>query len=288
MFTDLLGKRRYVLNLHTHTTISDGQRDPAEVKRLYRDAGYDAIALTDHWRYGAEHMDESGLLVLSGVEYNIIGTTTREGLFHIVGVGLAHDPALERSASAQEAIDAIRGAGGLAVIAHPAWSLNTPAQIMALERADATEIYNTVSDKHMSRRPDSSLIVDMLGAMGRFYPLIAADDAHYYDGDQCFARIMVEAEACTRDALLPAIRRGDFYATEGPEVHLFREGDAFRVLCSPVSEIVFFSDAVWSQRVFAGEGITEAVYTPRPEETFVRAAVKDANGLSAWTNCIRI
>ncbi len=41
-------------NLHTHSTASDGEHSPAEVCRRYRDAGYDFLALTDHFlaRYG--------------------------------------------------------------------------------------------------------------------------------------------------------------------------------------------------------------------------------------------
>ena len=36
-------------NLHTHSTLSDGALDPAEVCRRYKEQGYDFIALTDHF-----------------------------------------------------------------------------------------------------------------------------------------------------------------------------------------------------------------------------------------------
>ena len=88
------------------------------------------------------------------------------------------------------------------------------------------------------------------------------------------------------EALLPAIRDGKFYATQGPEVHIFREGDQVVVRCSPCCEIVFLSDWVWSKRVFEGDGITEARYTPCEGETFIRAEVTDADGRRGWTNCI--
>ena len=286
MMQDIFGKTRYRVNLHTHTTVSDGKKSPAEAAKIYRDAGYDAIAITDHWKFGEQSVSEEGLLMLSGVEYNIKNTHPREGLFHIVGVGLERDPELDDNATAQDAIDAIKAEGGLAIIAHPAWSLNTPQQIMALRGGDVTEIYNSVSGVHMSRRPDSGIIVDMLGAQGVFYPLVADDDAHYYDSDACVSYIEVEAEACTREALLPAIRDGKFYATQGPEVHIFREGDQVVVRCSPCCEIVFLSDWVWSKRVFEGDGITEARYTPCEGETFIRAEVTDADGRRGWTNCI--
>ncbi len=287
MQTDLFGNTRYRVNLHTHTTLSDGAATPDEAIACYRAAGYDALALTDHWAFGKSKTAQNGLLVLSGIEYDT-KTSTKEGLFHIVGIGMREDPCLPRDATVQEMIDGIKRAGGFAVLAHPAWSLNTPAQILPLENVDATEIYNAVSGVHMSRRADSSLIVDMLGAQGRLYPLLGSDDTHYYDNDPFGAWIMVQAAACTQDAILDALYRGDFYATEGPEVHLRREGDEFVVSCSPCREIVFLSDRAFSRRVFTGEGLSRASYTPVENETFVRAIVTDENGKQAWTNPIRL
>ncbi len=41
--------RFYRGNLHTHSTLSDGLLEPAEVCRRYKAEGYDFIALTDHF-----------------------------------------------------------------------------------------------------------------------------------------------------------------------------------------------------------------------------------------------
>ncbi len=285
MQLDLFGKKRYKVNLHMHTTLSDGCLTPAEAVQRYRNAGYDAVALTDHWFFG--HGEESAdFTVLSGAEYNVGGGDSLAGVYHIVGIGMKREPAVKKEMSAQEVINAIKEVGGLVVLAHPAWSLNSPEQILPLLRVDATEIYNTISGVHMSRRADSSLIVDLLATRGRVYHLLAADDAHHYDNDACVSWVMVEAEDNAPEFLLPAIRKGRFYATQGPEIHLLREGDEFVVRCSPCSEIVFFSNAVWSRRVFEGTGLVEARYRPGPNERFLRAEVKDAAGLRAWSNII--
>lgn len=286
MQTDLLGKRRYKVNLHTHTSLSDGHCTPAEVIRIYREKGYDAIALTDHWVYG-EGAEENGFTVLSGAEYNLGLADAHKGVYHIVSVGTSRPPSVAKSMSPQEIIDAIHRADGLAILAHPAWSLNTPEAIRSLRDPDGIEIYNSVSGVHMSRRADSSLIVDMLATEGYFAPLHAADDTHYYDGtDECISWIMVEAENNTPSSLIPAIREGRFYATQGPEVHLMREGDEMIVRCSPCSEIVFRSNLVWSQCVFTGKELREARYRIRGDESFIRAEVRDADGKTAWTSCI--
>jgi histidinol phosphatase-like PHP family hydrolase len=46
-------------NIHTHSNRSDGAIDPADVCRRYREAGYDFLALTDHFlaRYGFPIVD---------------------------------------------------------------------------------------------------------------------------------------------------------------------------------------------------------------------------------------
>lgn len=286
MQLDMFGKKRYKVNLHTHTTLSDGRKIPEEVIELYRAKGYDAVALTDHWYYGKGY-DANGLTVLSGAEYNSITGDCRDGVYHIVGIGMNYEPSLTVSASPQKIIDEIHRAGGLAILAHPAWSLNTLEQILPLENVDATEIYNTVSGVHNSRRPDSSLIIDLLASNGRFYPLVADDDAHFYDNDNCVSWIMVEANDNSSKELCDAIRKGNFYATQGPEIHLCREKDNFLVQCSPCQKITFYSNSV-SLRTFWGDGLTEARYELPPDVCFIRAEATDQNGNSAWSNIIPV
>ncbi len=289
MYTDLFGAKRQKVNLHAHTTLSDGEKTPEEVCRLYRDAGYDAIAITDHWKAAPESTFED-MTILSGVEYNTPGCNGAKGLFHIVGIGMDEAPAgLTRACTAQEIIDAILAVEGLVILAHPAWSLNTPEMIMGLEGVEATEIFNTISGVHMSRRADSSLIVDMLACRGRFYPLLAADDAHYYDGsDAPISYIMAEAEDNSSQEIVKAVREGRFYATQGPEIHLWREDDTMVVRCSPCREVIFHSNMGWSPRVFVGDGLEEARYKIYGEDAFIRAEAVDVYGRRAWTNYFRL
>ena len=292
MYTDLFGKRRVRLGLHHHTTYSDGRCTPEETVQLYRQAGYDAIAFTDHWVF-ASTQQVDGFPILSGCEYNVGAHDAHEGVWHIICLCAGQEPHLVKGASAQQIIDAIHEAGGLAVLAHPAWSLNTPQMIKTLRGIDAVEIYNTVSGKGMSRRADASLIVDMLATDGIFFPLIAADDSHYYEsgnfGDACTAFIMAQCDSTEPAAILQSIREGNFYASTGPEIHLRLEGDTAIVDCSPASEILFMSNFTFSRgRAFTGEALTHAEYTIKPGESFIRAYITDSSGAQAWTNCIRL
>ena len=87
MYIDLFGKKRYKINLHLHTTRSDGQLAPEQALEIYRAAGYDCIAQTDHWAYAPERRN-NGMLLLSGAEYNIGGADSLNGVYHLLGIGM--------------------------------------------------------------------------------------------------------------------------------------------------------------------------------------------------------
>lgn len=288
MMTDMFGKNRLKVNLHLHTTESDGRKTPEEAAALYRKAGYDILAITDHWKY-RKSGEIDGLRILSGVEYDIGGSDGIAGVVHILGLGCRQEPSLERGAQVQEMIDQIHLCGGIAVLAHPAWSLNTVDQAAGMQGLDATEIYNSVSDAGDSSRPYSGHFVDCSACRGRLYPLIADDDTHIYDGtDDTLSYIMLACEPDASDEeILEAIRRKEFYATQGPEIHIFRNGNQVTVKCSPASRVSIFSNAVWApNRSVKGENLTEVVCSLLPVEAFIRAEVIDAEGKKAWSNLI--
>ena len=260
MITDHNGKKWLKVGLHTHTTLSDGKKTPEEVIAMYAEGGYDVLAITDHWKY-AEGGQTQGMQLLSGCEYDMAGTdqiSDRELTFHIVGVGMAYDPQLPaeyRRKTCQVSIyervrtvvEKIRQAGGLAILAHPAWSLNTPEQIRNCGTDfDAVEIYNSVSEHHMSDRPYSGQIVDMLASEGIWYPIVATDDTHYYTGDEMRGITMVDAAVAEEKGLLEAIRAGACYGTQGPELSMERiSEDEVRITCSPAVKVAFLSNVPW-------------------------------------------
>lgn len=290
MYKDPRGNCWYKVGLHTHTTRSDGLATPQQMARIYRDAGYDAVALTDHWCY-SEACELEGLQIISGCEYNLGGGDSAAGVMHIVGVGMNADPCLQdRSTPPQQVIDAIREKGGLAILAHPHWSLNTPGQVRSLRGFSAVEIYNTVSNVVMSNRPDSGYFIDCLANEGYILPVVCADDVHYYRGeDECRSYVMVQADSGESGDILRALAEGRHYSTQGPELCLSREGGRIIVDCSPVCSVAFMSANVWSpDRMRRGEGITHAEYEPRPFERWLRVEVRDAQDRCAWSNIIRI
>ena len=279
----------YKIGLHIHTTLSDGKLSPTEVARIYKNAGFDAIAITDHWKYFPEGELE-GLKIISGCEYNLGGHDTVEGVMHIVGIGMTEAPCVDKSMSRQEIIDGIKATGGMAVLAHPAWSLNTPEDVRSLNGFDMLEIYNSVSDAHESTRPYSGYIVDILANQGIYFPLTATDDAHYYDGsDEAKAFIVVDSSSLETGDIFEAIRNRRFYATQGPELRVTKEGNKIVADTSECTLISFMSNLSWARgRAYRGKGLTHGEYELNEDEKWVRVEVRDANGLAAWSNIIQI
>jgi len=296
MYTDIYGKKRYKVGLHTHTTQSDGHKTPKEAISIYKAMGYDALAITDHWLF-SEGGFEDGMTLLSGIEYNIGGNTALGPVYHILGIGMTQDPLLNGDEykntdspcvnKGKDIIAHIRKHGGLAILAHPAWSLNSPDDIINLWDFDGVEIYNSVSEAGMSDRPYSGLLVDMVASRGYYPPLLATDDTHYYEGEEGRGYLMVEAAAVDSMGYVNAIKAGKFYATQGPEIHLERVDETtFRLTCSPCEKIVFLSNVVWTKgRVIRDHDLTEATYTLKPNETFIRAEITDKEGKCGWS-CI--
>ena len=292
MIIDSLGRKWFKGNLHTHTTVSDGQKSPRDTVDLYRASGYDFMAITDHWHLSKTEFD-GDMLLISGCEYNFGETASPDdGIYHILTLGAARDPEVTRSMTPQQALDAIKAAGGMTVLAHPAWSLNRPDKVEQLTNIDAVEIFNSVSDLPRSYRPDSGAFVDMLAAGGVILPLIAVDDTHFYLGEECRSYIMVNADDLTEKSIMTAIRDGNYYSTQGPSISLSVGADKITAVTSEAEKIIFISDSVWvGERNFIapkGETITIAAYRIPPTDTFVRVEAIDKNGRTAWSNIVKV
>ncbi len=275
-------------NLHCHTTNSDGVKTPDEVVETYRALGYDFLAITDHRLVTVPKNYKAGeMLVLPGMELDY---TLPDEVVHVVGFGMAQDPTrlVRYDQGPQSGIDTIIVCGGRAIVAHPHWSLNTIATLGALRGAVAAEIFNTMS----YLRQDSANILDLTAARGRLYPFVASDDSHEYEGEAGGGFTMVQADALTPEAIMDAMDKGLFYASQGPRIHqLTVEDGMFTVRCSPVSRVYFYSNLVWApdQRV-SGNGITTAQYPldTGMGERFIRCQVIDAQGKSAWSSPIAL
>ncbi|MEU4564116.1 CehA/McbA family metallohydrolase [Actinoplanes sp. NPDC023936] len=282
-------------NLHTHSDRSDGALPPAEVARRYRDAGYDFLAITDHFRerYGFPLTDTRSLRVpgfttLLGAELHP-PRTEFSSEWHILAVGLPLGFAPpEPDENATDLARRARDAGAFVGIAHPAASLLTEADTAQLDAAHAVEVYNALSARE--DRGDSWHLTDVLLNRGRLLTAYAADDAHFQPQDPPGGRawVQVRADELTPEALLGALKAGHYYSSTGPEIHDVRLDDGvLHVRCSPASKVMITGGDP-GVRLVEGLSLTEcSLPIAMFRRGWCRVTVEDAAGQRAWTNPIR-
>lgn len=276
-------------NLHTHSNRSDGALDPAEVCRRYREAGYDFLCLSDHFlpQFSFPLTDtrayrSESFTTLIGAELHAPATHLGD-LWHILAVGLPDDfaptpegevgPALARRAAA---------AGAFVGVAHPQWYGLDFTDGLALDAAHAVEIYNHTCEM-LSARPDGVALFDDLMTRGRKLSGFASDDAHFHANDSFGGWVQVKSETLEPEALLAALKAGNYYASTGPEiVAIERDGDRLSVTASPVRSIVLAGPGAKSA-VVHGEAITTAeLDLSRFAGGWCRVVVTDMAGKRAW------
>ncbi len=285
--------RFYRGNIHTHSTKSDGRLSPETVCQFYKDMGYDFLAITDHFmeRFKYPITDTSPyqtdrFTTIFGAELHAGETSTGE-LWHILAVGLPLDfaPNLPDETGAQIAARALE-AGAFVAAAHPAWYNLTEEDVISLGGVHAIETINGISADH-NDKIDSWYMLDVMLARGYRYTACATDDAHFKDqhNDRVRGWVWVKSETLTPDAILMALKRGDYYSSTGPQIHdLQITPQNVTIRCSPADSI--FVTGKGARSVFKhGKGMIEAELDIRNlGSPYCRVTVRDRDGGRAWSN----
>jgi hypothetical protein len=285
--------RFYRGNLHTHSTRSDGSLAPEAVVAAYRERGYDFLALTDHFLppfdfpiTDTRPYQTEDFTTLLGAELHA-SRTEFDDFWHILAVGLPPDfapwdPAETGPQIAARAADA----GAFVGIAHPAWYGLTLDEALSVESAHAVETYN-YNCLICCDRADSWHIYDQMLARGRRLNAYACDDAHFHpnEPDAFGGWVQVRAESRTPDALLAALKAGDYYSSTGAElINLDLNGDDLTIECAPASAVVlsgYGAHAITHRE----DGLTRCTLPVREfAGSYVRVTVLDAAGHRAWSN----
>ena len=278
-------------NLHGHSTGSDGALPPDEVCARYAAAGYDFVAVSDHFmeRFGhpvtdTRHARRGGFTTLLGAELHAPATAAGD-VWHILAVGLPPDFAATGEGESGVALARrAAAAGAFVALAHPHWSQLTRADGLSIDAAHAVEVYNNKSAIEVDRG-DGLVLWDALLHAGRRLFAIASDDSHWHGPDAFGGWIMVRAAENAPEALLDALKRGAFYASQGPEIHdVARDGDALEVRCSEAASVILAGPGPWRARQL-GESLTAVCLPLAPElGGWRRLIVRDAAGRRAWSN----
>ncbi|RDI76128.1 PHP domain-containing protein [Gaiella occulta] len=282
--------------LHAHTTNSDGELAPRMLVKHYERAGYDVLAITDHWH--RTEAPSGRVLVIPGAELNCLLPAGRDG--HVLALGVDADPGeLGERLDLAGTAGWIVAHGGVAYLAHPYWTGATPGTLELPAEVSGIEVYNAGCELEIGRGL-SAVHWDELLAAGHACHAIAADDTHHPGFDSDLAWTWVRAER-SAEAVLEALRSGCFYASTGPLLTDVRVGDgAVEVECSPCRSVTLLTGVSSGAAVHAGrlgysyaaeivdrthDGLITAARLVLPETApYARVEVVDAAGKTAWSN----
>ncbi len=288
--------------LHAHTTNSDGEMAPDMLVRHYEWAGYDVLAITDHWVRTVERSTRK-LLVIPSVELNATcGGPEHDA--HVLALGVEADPVIpeDEFAPLPEVVAWIAANGGVPYLAHTYWSGLRTEQWETCEGLLGIEVWNAGCELEIGRG-DSSVHWDEALERGREFFALATDDSHHPGFDSGFAWTMVRAADRSQEAVLAALRSGSFYGSTGPDIHNVTVDEAaVTVECSPAASVTLVSSRARGARANAGRlgypkdseilardanGLITAVRLERPYQVpFGRVEVADPAGRKAWTNSL--
>ena len=177
--------------LHAHTTNSDGELAPEFLVRHYDWAGYDVLAITDHWVRTAEPSTKT-LLVIPSTELNaVVGDGGRSTSSPSASRPTRCRPRAVRAARRRRRLDRATN-GGLPYIAHTYWSGLRTEQWWDCPGLLGLEVWNTGCELELGRG-DASIHWDEALEHGRPFQALATDDSHHPGYDSGFAWTWVRA-----------------------------------------------------------------------------------------------
>lgn len=279
----------YKAALHVHTTTSDGDVDVATRLSQYRQAKYQVVAVTDHWKTNdLSRYSDDKFLAISALEAHP-KTGTGAPAHHFVCLNLPHPFELARDLPAQSLIDRVIEAGGKVIYAHPYWTAHSLEEMSEVRGYIAVEVFNAVCHLRWNKG-NGSVHWDQLLNKGQMLPAVASDDVHK-TAEINRGWTMIKAASLDTAAILKALESGSAYSSCGPVIEDCRiEGGAIRIATSPVKQVNFYFDGAaggYLVQAEADKTLTEAQWMfgrERRRCRWIRVEVVDRDGNSAWTN----
>jgi hypothetical protein len=314
----------YKANLHTHTTVSDGKLTPEQVKKLYMDKGYSAVAFTDHDALVCHNdLTDDKFIALNGYEMefdNFIDgekpyhrsktchiclvalspNTTKQVCFHRTKYlhrnnnldinTLDFDknmPDYERVYSNECVNNVIKqavDAGYFVTYNHPTWSGESYPDYMGYEHMHAMEIYNNECIFTGNEEFNSRVYDDMLRG-GKTLFCTATDDMHK-ELTAGGGFVMIKADKLDYESLTSNLIKGNFYSSTGAEIkELYVEDGYIYVTTSPAKMISMTMGIMRVEKELGiDEPITQAKFKIMPNANYVRITVTGVDDKKAYTN----
>lgn len=311
----------YKANLHCHSTNSDGRLTPEQIKQQYKAEGYSVVAITEHEHiFDYSYLNDEDFLTITGYEVSVSQPqdkpsgqkkTTHLNFFaqdpHC-DTHVAYDPRYAGNVSKYAGpiynrqytiesknymIEQANKNGFIVGYNHPAWSLESPEEILPLKGLFSVEIYNHISETehHLGYSPET---INAFAEAGYDVGCIAADDNHNLRSTNCrsaeadsFGGVTyIKAKEFTYSAIYNALKNKEFYASTGAQLYdLYLDGRTVYVKCSPCQSLYILTGGRQSKTVIReSDEITEAAFELDPKTTkYIRVVAKTTTGKFAFS-----
>ncbi|MCL2407422.1 MAG: CehA/McbA family metallohydrolase [Defluviitaleaceae bacterium] len=297
-------KNLYKANLHCHSTLSDGKLTPTELKEAYKAQGYSIIAFTDHNNFmNHENLNDENFLTIDAVEvdnYERGKPWPLTKVYHLnlyaTRRGLSAPPPLPENygdiPAINKYIENATDTGFLVCYNHPYWSLQDGGDFTKLRGLFAMEIYNHGCETDGYHGYNPQAYDEMLRNGSKLF-CVSTDDNHNRSPegsptcDSYGGFTYINCETLTYESVISALKSGDFYASQGPQIHEIIIDDARNVTvkCSPATDIVLFTAGrnVYTKR---GKDLIEATFklADGDVDLYFRCMVRDKNHKDANSN----
>lgn len=181
-------------DLHVHTVFSDSVITLKDLIFYAKQSGLNAVAITDHNCVdgAAQFAKETDFLIIPGIE-----VSSKHG--HIVGLNV--HTVIQRGLSADETVDRIHRAGGIAIACHPYALLKGSLGKNVSAKFDAIEVVNGCAIPFGRSVKKAQQIAEILKL-----PCVGGTDAHY--GPQIGHGYTIIDSEPNVDDIIDAIRAG--------------------------------------------------------------------------------
>jgi len=281
-YDKLTGGRWIKGNLHTHTTVSDGECPRQQTVDAFADRGYGFLAITDHdvltSKKDLQKLESHGLALLPANEVSANGV-------HMLHIGAR--TRVKPLADRQAVITAVNAdAGSLLIVNHPNWFAqfdHCPHNLLQEWQGYAgIEIYNGVIEI-LEGSPLATDHWDRLLSAGRRVWGFANDDVHKL-AHIGIAYNVAYVNQQTPDAVLDALRAGRFYASTGVTISqiIVDAGHTPRIrVAAPDADRIIMYGKDQRRLAFCDGQSMETPYPPA--EPYVRFECLGRGGRCAWT-----
>lgn len=312
------GSNQHKVQLHAHTTDSDGDHAPEWVMKAYAALGYVAVAKTDHDHsdHRANLKDPGGhnITHIPSVEHS--GDDNLKSFAHMLGINVKSIYHEEGAGNRPAQIEKINREGGATFLCHPydesihrrGWSSEQITQWV--KNFTGIEIHNG-SSYHDPGGRNYPYKVDLALRSGIETNIIAVDDFHRKPEktmDRGYVVINSDkaGDSITIEEIVSALKKGNYFAagrlaTDHPVSPYFKEiavsGNTITVKADKTVDIEFITDR---HNYYKGEpyysqlsrGVTAAQYLATREDRWVRIKLiytdEKGNHSYAWSNPIYV